>query len=66
MSKMKLIVTIFGLMLFFQLNAQNSKTVAYIDQYKEIAINEMIRSGVYQPPLHLLKLYLNLNQEKVI
>jgi LysM repeat protein len=46
MSKMKLIVTIFGLILFFQLNAQNSKTVAYIDQYKEIAINEMIRSGV--------------------
>ncbi len=43
MSKMKLIVTIFGLILFFQLNAQNSKTVAYIDQYKEIAINEMIR-----------------------
>ncbi len=46
MSKMKLIVTIVGLILFFQLNAQNSKTVAYIDQYKEIAINEMIRSGV--------------------
>lgn len=46
MSKMKLIVTIVGLMLFFQINAQNSKTVAYIDQYKETAINEMIRSGV--------------------
>lgn len=46
MSKMKLIVTVVGLMLFFQINAQNSKTVAYIDQYKETAINEMIRSGV--------------------
>ncbi|MFN3300288.1 MAG: glucosaminidase domain-containing protein [Sediminibacterium sp.] len=46
MSKMKLTVTLFGLILFFQLTAQNSKTVAYIDQYKEIAINEMIRSGV--------------------
>ena len=46
MRKMKLTVTIIGLILFFQLHAQNSKTVAYIDQYKEIAINEMIRSGV--------------------
>lgn len=46
MSKMKLTVTFVGLILFFQLNAQNSKTVAYIDQYKETAINEMIRSGV--------------------
>lgn len=46
MSKMKLIVTVVGLMLFFQINAQNSKTVAYIDQYKETAINEMIRLGV--------------------
>jgi len=46
MSKMKLSITIVGLLLFFQLTAQNSKTAAYIDQYKEIAINEMIRSGV--------------------
>jgi LysM repeat protein len=46
MSKMKLTVTLLSLILFFQLPAQNSKTVAYIDQYKEIAINEMIRSGV--------------------
>ena len=46
MSKMKLTVTILGLILFFQLHAQNTKTVAYIDQYKEVAIAEMIRSGV--------------------
>ena len=46
MSKMKLTVTIFALILFFQLHAQNIKTVAYIDQYKEVAIAEMIRSGV--------------------
>lgn len=46
MSKMKLTITIIGFFLFLQLHAQNSKTVAYIDQYKEIAINEMIRSGV--------------------
>jgi len=46
MSKMKWTITILGLILSFQLNAQNNKTVAYIDQYKEIAINEMIRSGV--------------------
>jgi len=46
MTKMKLTATIVGLILFFQLHAQNSKTAAYIDQYKEIAINEMIRSGV--------------------
>lgn len=43
---MKLSVSLVLLLLFFQLHAQNSKTVAYIDQYKEIAINEMIRSGV--------------------
>lgn len=46
MIKMKLTVTIFALILFFQLHAQNIKTVAYIDQYKEVAIAEMIRSGV--------------------
>jgi hypothetical protein len=43
---MKLTVSIVLLLLFFQLHAQNSKTIAYINQYKEIAINEMIRSGV--------------------
>lgn len=43
---MKLTVSIVLLLLFFQSEAQNSKTIAYIDQYKEIAINEMIRTGV--------------------
>ncbi len=46
MRKMKLTVTIILLFLFFQMHGQNSKTIAYINQYKEIAINEMIRSGV--------------------
>jgi LysM repeat protein len=43
---MKIIVTFFGLFLIFYGNAQTNKTAAYINQYKEVAINEMIRSGV--------------------
>lgn len=43
---MKILVTIFSLLFISQVNAQTNKTAAYIAQYKEIAINEMIRSGV--------------------
>lgn len=43
---MKWIFSLVGFVCFLQLHAQNSKTIAYIEQYKEIAIEEMIRSGV--------------------
>lgn len=43
---MKLGLSILTLCLSTVLWAQNNKTVAYIEQYKEIAIQEMIRSGV--------------------
>lgn len=43
---MKWIFSLLGFLCFAQLHAQNSKTIAYIEQYKEIAIEEMIRSGV--------------------
>lgn len=43
---MKWIFSLVCIICFMQLPAQNGKTIAYIDQYKEIAIEEMIRSGV--------------------
>ncbi len=43
---MKWIYSLLGLICFVQLHAQNGKTIAYIEQYKDIAIEEMIRSGV--------------------
>lgn len=43
---MKILYTMLGLIGFFCCNAQNEKTVAYINQYKEIAMQEMSRSGV--------------------
>lgn len=43
---MKWFFSLIGFVCFVQVNAQNSKTIAYIEQYKEIAIEEMIRSGV--------------------
>lgn len=43
---MKLRVTILALFFSTVSFSQNTKTAAYIEQYKEIAIQEMIRSGV--------------------
>ncbi|WP_439506940.1 glucosaminidase domain-containing protein [Sediminibacterium sp.] len=43
---MKLLFSILGFILIFSVDAQQNKTLAYIEQYKEIAIAEMIRSGV--------------------
>lgn len=43
---MKYIFTCMGMFFFFCGIAQKEKTAAYIEQYKEIAIQEMIRSGV--------------------
>ncbi len=43
---MRVLITLIGVFFFFESNAQNEKTVAYINQYKEIAMQEMSRSGV--------------------
>lgn len=43
---MKWLFSLVGFVCFAQMHAQNSKTIAYIEQYKDIAIEEMIRSGV--------------------
>jgi len=42
----KLILTTFVVATSFTLNAQNTSVQDYIDQYKDIAVNEMMRTGV--------------------